>query len=188
MKTEKEDRRVRKTKKALRVCLAELLLQKKLQEITVKEITEKADIHRSTFYANFADIFDLYKHMEDVVIAEISNIISEDCELHPTEFYEILLKYISNNKQICQLFFNGVNTAFTNQLTALLEDKVLKYWHKQYVMTSITEETVYYAQFYLSGSLGVIGKWVASNFVYPQERLVKLLTDIDANYHFHHTN
>ena len=48
----KEDRRVRKTKKALRESLAELLAEKSIQYISVRELTDKADVHRSTFYAN----------------------------------------------------------------------------------------------------------------------------------------
>ena len=71
----KEDRRVRKTKKALREGLAELLVEKSLQNITVRELTDKVDVHRSTFYANFEDIYDLYNQMEDVVIQEISDIL-----------------------------------------------------------------------------------------------------------------
>jgi len=57
---QKEDRRVRKTKKALREGLAELLTQKSIQKITVRELTDKVDIHRSTFYANYEDIYDLF--------------------------------------------------------------------------------------------------------------------------------
>ena len=59
----KEDRRVRKTKKALREGLIELLNEKSIQSITVRELTDKVDIHRSTFYANFKDVYELYNHV-----------------------------------------------------------------------------------------------------------------------------
>ena len=55
----KEDKRVRKTKRALRLGLAELLAEKSIQNITVKELSDKVEINRSTFYANFTDIYDL---------------------------------------------------------------------------------------------------------------------------------
>ena len=47
------DRRVRKTKAQLRQGLAELLKEKRLKEITVKEIVEKVDINSSTFYLHY---------------------------------------------------------------------------------------------------------------------------------------
>jgi AcrR family transcriptional regulator len=50
MAAENMDRRVRKTRTMLRLCLARLLKEKKIQEISVKEISEMADINRGTFY------------------------------------------------------------------------------------------------------------------------------------------
>ena len=50
MKEATVDRRVRKTKKILRECLTQLLKEKKIQDITVRELTEMADLNRGTFY------------------------------------------------------------------------------------------------------------------------------------------
>ena len=49
MKEKILDRRVRKTRMQLRRCLAALLKEKKIQDITVREITEMADLNRGTF-------------------------------------------------------------------------------------------------------------------------------------------
>ena len=43
---QKEDRRVRKTKEALRNGLLQLMQEKQINEITVKELTELVDINR----------------------------------------------------------------------------------------------------------------------------------------------
>ena len=45
-----EDRRVRKTKKAIQDVFCELTKEKKLNEITIKELCARADINKSTFY------------------------------------------------------------------------------------------------------------------------------------------
>lgn len=49
MSTEAVDRRIRRTRKQLRECLVTLLKQKKVQDITVRELTELADLNRGTF-------------------------------------------------------------------------------------------------------------------------------------------
>ena len=53
MKEEKKeetiDRRIRKTRRLLRECLTALLKEKKVQDITVREIADMADINRGTF-------------------------------------------------------------------------------------------------------------------------------------------
>ena len=54
----KEDRRVRRTRKILTQALTELLQQKQVNEITVKELTDLADMNRGTFYLYYKDIFD----------------------------------------------------------------------------------------------------------------------------------
>ena len=59
MSTEAVDRRVRRTRKQLRECLVTLLKQKKVQDITVRELTELADLNRGTFYLHYKDVFDL---------------------------------------------------------------------------------------------------------------------------------
>ncbi|MEC6652177.1 TetR/AcrR family transcriptional regulator, partial [Enterococcus faecium] len=49
----KTDRRVKKTEKALAETLSTLLVNKKIQAITIRELTETADVHRSTFYTHY---------------------------------------------------------------------------------------------------------------------------------------
>ena len=50
MGEQKQDRRVVKTKRAIRNALVQLLSEKELDQITVKELADRADINRKTFY------------------------------------------------------------------------------------------------------------------------------------------
>jgi len=49
------DRRIQKTKKLLTDALVELIVEKGYQAVTVKDIIERANVGRSTFYAHFED-------------------------------------------------------------------------------------------------------------------------------------
>ena len=53
MAAQKEDRRIRRTKRLLRQALAELMNEKDFKDITVKEITDRADLNRGTFYFHY---------------------------------------------------------------------------------------------------------------------------------------
>jgi AcrR family transcriptional regulator len=53
------DRRVGKTRKALKEALTDLILEKGYEEVTVQDIIDRADVGRSTFYAHFIDKDDL---------------------------------------------------------------------------------------------------------------------------------
>ena len=66
------DRRVIRTKKAIRNAFAQLLSVKNLEDITVKDIAELADINRKTFYSYYSGV-----HM---IVEETENEIVEDFE------------------------------------------------------------------------------------------------------------
>ena len=72
------DRRVKKTKKQLRLALMHLMTQKSAKSISVRELAEQADINRSTFYIHYKDVNDLLLHLED----EMAERLSELCRRH----------------------------------------------------------------------------------------------------------
>ncbi len=53
------DRRVNRTRKALKEALTDLILQKGYEAVTVQDVIDRADVGRSTFYAHFIDKDDL---------------------------------------------------------------------------------------------------------------------------------
>jgi AcrR family transcriptional regulator len=53
------DRRVEKTRKALKEALTDLILEKGYEAVTVQDVIDRADVGRSTFYAHFVDKDDL---------------------------------------------------------------------------------------------------------------------------------
>ena len=53
------DRRVGKTRKALKEALTDLILEKSYEAVTVQDVIDRADVGRSTFYAHFTDKHDL---------------------------------------------------------------------------------------------------------------------------------
>ncbi|MCI0550259.1 MAG: TetR/AcrR family transcriptional regulator [Anaerolineae bacterium] len=59
MEHEKEDRRIRRTRQLLRDSFLELLKEKRYEDISVQDISARADVARSTFYVHYMDKEDL---------------------------------------------------------------------------------------------------------------------------------
>ena len=59
MKSKEQDHRSRITLMLIRKALMELLRQKPIQAISIKELCESAGINRGTFYAHYTDMYDL---------------------------------------------------------------------------------------------------------------------------------
>jgi AcrR family transcriptional regulator len=180
---QKEDRRVRKTKKALRDCLAILLAEKSIQSITVRELTDKADVHRSTFYANFADIYDLYKHIEETLLNDLNDIFVGTHNFDAAECTILLLQYVSDNREISRLVLgNNASDSFFNKIFALFNDACISYRQKAYGTVAPSDALEVYTQFLFYGYLGVIKQWVISDFARTKDELVAIISDVDKNF------
>ena len=59
------------SKERMQTAFLELYAKKPLGSITVKEITAKAGINRSTFYLYYNDIYSLYEDVERTLIDHI---------------------------------------------------------------------------------------------------------------------
>lgn len=105
----KHDRRVKKTIKALQSALADAMLDKELQKITVQELVNKADIHRATFYSHYHDVYDLYEQMEHDAISEFTKFINDNPAGHYENIYNSIIDYIYENPALSRLLFRKGN-------------------------------------------------------------------------------
>jgi len=67
-----EDRRTRRSRRALGAALVALVLERGFTALTVEDITERADVARATFYAHFRDKEDLFARVTADLLAELS--------------------------------------------------------------------------------------------------------------------
>ena len=65
------DLRIKKTKRAIRSAFYELIKEKPLEKITVREIAERAEINKTTFYAHYETVYDLVDQLEQEAVAEV---------------------------------------------------------------------------------------------------------------------
>jgi AcrR family transcriptional regulator len=60
-----EDLRVRRTRKLLQKAFIELTVEKGFTALTVRDITQRAEVNRSTFYRHYLDKYDLLEQYMD---------------------------------------------------------------------------------------------------------------------------
>ena len=104
-----EDRRLTKTRHAIRETFLLLLKEKNIDKITVAELCRRADVGRGTFYLHYNDIYDLYNHIEAEVFNELSSFFDASMSIcDPKNFLQLIetiTQYISSNKSIILLLF-----------------------------------------------------------------------------------
>ena len=62
--TRQLDRRARKTRRAIQNALMQLSVDKRINEITVTDVTQAADINRSTFYLHYNSVYEVLADIE----------------------------------------------------------------------------------------------------------------------------
>jgi len=174
----KEDRRVRRTKKLLTQALTELMQQKQVKEITVKELTDLADMNRGTFYLYYKDIFDMLEKIEDQMFEALDRIVSlqegEDMTRQARPILLKLFRFIEENQEICRVLLspNG-DMSFLHRLNDVLREKCLQYYQAT-LRTPGEEEINYHYSFIVFGIAGLIRAWVARGCAETPEQMADL--------------
>lgn len=138
MKEENLDRRIRKTRKVIRECLTELLKEKRIQDITVREIAEKADINRGTFYLHYKDIFDLMEQIENELLEELEEVLrryrASDLLTNPAVVFTEVFHLVKENSGMVSILIgeNG-DINFVNRLKDIVREKCLRDWMERSV-------------------------------------------------------
>lgn len=69
------DRRQIKTKRAIRDALITLMEDKDISQITIRELSDCADINRKTFYAHYNSVEDVLDEIEDNILAGLAELM-----------------------------------------------------------------------------------------------------------------
>lgn len=156
-----EDRRTRRTREKLRQALARLLFQKELSHITVREVTELADINRSTFYLHYTDLHDLYQKTEDSVVQEITAIIDAYPRKPGTpslmSVVSSVFDYVAQNVQVCTALLRTNDTAFIMRIVDANRPQTEEQWRA--LMGGCTMPRDYFYSFLTAGCVGLVRTW-----------------------------
>ena len=179
------DRRVRKTKSQLRAGLAQLMREKSIREITVKELVDKVDINRSTFYLHYSDIPGMLKEIEDEILEEMGRAIQE----HPIEegeksiyfFMQDMFRVLAANREIgCALVGPHGDIAFVRRIENFLEQ------YSRHVRGDMLPEQLaemkYFYSFCWNGCLGFVKTWLEEGEDKSPEDAAKLMFQMVTSY------
>lgn len=167
------DLRVRYTKLIAKQSLLEILQDKHISKVTIKELCEKANINRATFYRHYYDIYDLLSEIEFEIFEEIRTIMVNDSDDKTS--IENICHVIKKNSDVCNVLLgkNGAQDTI-DKLLALLKEDILKDW-----IPTQNPYIDYAFEFTTNGSLGIIRKWQERNYSDPPETIAKLIADLN---------
>ena len=174
------DRRVRKTEKAIFSALITLLSERPLSDITIRELTESADIHRATFYDHYTDINACFEALQTSTLAEFNAVLKSSPELDYALIYSNILSYIRSNQETYRILLgrNG-SSDFQGRMAALIEADYLGNIRREYPSAKANKSWEYIAAYHTTGNIGMISRWIENGCTISMDQMVHLLLSAD---------
>ena len=162
------DRRVRKTKRQLRLALMKLMSEKSVKDISVRELAAIADINRGTFYIHYKDGL--------TVVCRRHNAKDSEGKTYP--YLMELYQFIQQNSDLCHVLLgkNG-DIAFTDRICHILRDEFL-YDFLAYYYPNDPVMLDYFCSFIVSGNMSLALTWIDNGMKQTPEEMAVLAGEI----------
>lgn len=159
------DIRVAKTRQAIYDALVELIQEKDLSRITIKELVERANINRKTFYNHYRDVYEVMDDLENILVAHFMQKIREKgwdaVASSPNLLIHEVIRELQENEKIgILLIYAGDRSGILSKIVAE-EKKMLREICREEISVP-GEWTDYFLNFFASGTMAVLETWFHS--------------------------
>ncbi len=173
------DRRVLKTKRAIRNAFAKLMVEKDINDITVMELSETADINRKTFYNYYSGVYQVVEDIENDIISSYERLLGDvqfrESMNAPYQLFERFSQLINMDPEFFGylLTMNG-NIALITRIMTLIKDKTREKMTSQLAIEDYKADIM--IDFVLSGMLSVYQHWFSSDRSVPSEEVAQIIS------------
>lgn len=150
------------SKVKIRDAFLRLRAAKEFDNISVMELCEAARVHRTTFYAHYADVYDLRDKIEEEYAREFAEALTRECGGD--------IDYLSAQAHICVARFLRDNSAYFRLHAAPGYCKPLDMCLAQ-LMPRAQGRSKYIAEFITRGLTGIWAMWIMSDFSTSAEEI-----------------
>lgn len=176
----KNNQRTRLSKLLFKNALMDLLQEKgSVSKISVRELCERAELNRSTFYAHYNEPKDLLTELENELLAsteEHLQKIGEENDLGAHKYILSFLKYVkANDRPFRSLLIDSYDPEFR---TKFMQQSIIRFI--QNLKISFPKEIEQYVYSYiLNGSTGILIQWIRSDYSADEKTICELLFKIN---------
>jgi AcrR family transcriptional regulator len=183
------DRRIARTRLAIREALVSLIETKGFDALSVRDITETANINRSTFYLHFQDKFDLLEQTEQEIIQDIQAIILQTDSLSLANFHLTqqpllvmvqMFEYFQANAALVRAIL-GIkgDIAFQIQLRKAIEQNLSKIGFFEGINSqNFLLPSEYIITYVIAAHLGVVQIWLKKGCLESPQEMALILSKL----------
>lgn len=175
------DRRQKRSRKVICEALLTLMKDKSIEDITVKELTDAADVNRKTFYNNYGSIMDVKLELENQLIELFFSLVNAEniedkiteADLNPGRVIHRMIKVIDEDRTKARMILaSGESTVVLRNLRDILSPYLVSLAAEHKVTESELEYSLY---FITSGTLSVLSAWLNDEIIASSSDMENLL-------------
>ena len=173
------DRRVLKTKRAIRNAFAKLMVEKDINDITIMELADTADINRKTFYNYYSGVYQVVEDIERDILTSYEELLGgiefKQYMNTPYSLFERFSLLINMDPEFFGylLSMNG-NVNLITRIMRLLKDKTCEVMMAQLDLDAYKADIM--LDFVLSGMLSVYQHWFNSEQSISAEEVSQIIS------------
>lgn len=155
------DNRVRYTKAVLQQALLNILKNKSIDKVTIKELCEEAQVNRGTFYLHYSTPNDLLMEIEQQFVTESMTMFKPYFHNgYEIDYMAELFSGILRNPDVCRIIMgkNG-NPRFLDRMKELVHPVIVDGWCKEFPRYQ-RKDLDYVFDFIFAGSMELILGWI----------------------------
>jgi len=180
-----DSRKVQYTRMVLADGLIELMKTKPFDKITVRELCDLANVHRSTFYIHYEDIYSLLRAIEDDALAWVCTSIAElsDKYQESDEAFLCSLERLSEcfvkNTRLQVLMSERGDINFQKQVfNAAYQSRDLSLSQKSKLTVPLTENL--HLIFTVGGCVNIVQHWLKNGLKESSREIAQVVYDMTA--------
>lgn len=163
----KNNKRKRQSVQKIERAFLEFLQTKELHQISVSEICKKTNLNRSTFYANYADIYELADTIREKLENEVVELYKDEmAQGYNSNNYLALFQHIEQNQIFYRTYFK---LGYDEQHKILQYDDSLA---KKHFEGNFIE---YHMEFFKSGLTKIIKLWLQKGCAETPEEMFEII-------------
>lgn len=149
----------------IRKAFLELLQQKPIQSISIKELCAVAGINRGTFYTHYQDIYALQDQIEADMVADFQRALDPILERSDSEHYLVevctgIFQCLKENADLCVVMLGDYgDKAFLARLLAMGKETCIRSY-SQYFHGANQRQIEYFYAFVSNGCIGLLKQWI----------------------------
>ena len=157
----------KKSQEQIEKIFLQLIQKNNIDEISVSTICEKANLNRSTFYANYVDIYDLAEKIKQQMEVEFAQFQLSNNAKQDKDGYLSMFRYIRDNQIFFKTYFKleDISNSLPTQYRVELAEK---YYENKFID--------YHIEFFRAGLNAIIKKWLNSGCKETPEEINEIIT------------